>query len=186
MTHSTDSRNVRKTAKPPRGDGRARPILSVTVPAALKAALERETAARKLPTLSAGVEQVLAEALAGSAGSRREDLTVAQLRRLNLRLSKLENDVRARDTLVVELLTTLTRAFLGHTPPPAEGDREALKRSAAERFDRLMDGVRRRLERGEAMLEQVPDLLDDLSRQPENAEGQPAQNAPPAQESPAE
>ena len=121
VTHPTDSCNVRKTAKPPRGDGRARPILSVTVPAELKAALERETAARKLPTLSAGVEQVLAEALAGAAGSRREDVMVAQLRRLNLRLSKLEKDVRARDTLIVELLTTLTRAFLGHTPAAGRG-----------------------------------------------------------------
>lgn len=172
MTRSTEVSGVRKAAKPPRGDGRARPILSVTVPAELKAALERETLARKLPTLSAGVERVLTEALAGAAGSRREDVTLALLRRLDLRLSKLEGDLRARDTLIVELLTTLTRAFLGHTPPPAGDEREAMKRSAAERFDRLMEGVQRRLERGESALEQVPELLEELARPPGEGAGQ--------------
>ena len=170
MPESINGSGGKKPAKPRRDDSRARPVLSVTVPAALKAALERETAARKLPTLSAGVEQLLGESLAGAADARREDVMLAQLRRLNLRLSKLEGDVRARDTLIVELLTTLTRVFLSHTPPPAEAGREALKRSATERFDRLMEGVRRRLERGEAALEQVPDLLDELARQPANGE----------------
>ena len=154
-----------KTAKTAKGESRRRPVLSATVPAELKAALEREAVARGLPTLSAAVERVLADALAGADRTRRDDAEAAQLRRLDLRVARLEADLRARDGLIVEMLATLTRTFLAHTPPPGEADREALKRSAADRFDRLMAGVLARVERGESAADRVAELLDGVARQ---------------------
>ena len=140
---------------------RSRPVLSVTVPADLKAALQREVRARGLPNVSAGVSQLLDEALGDAARGRREDVLLAQVRTLGLRLAKLEQDSRARDTLIVELLTTQLRVFLSHTPPPEAADRKALKRTALERFARLMDGVEARLAAGQAVLDEVPELVAD-------------------------
>lgn len=143
------------------GDGRTRPVLSVTVPAHLKAALQREVTDRGLPNVSAGVTQLLDEALGDSARGRREDVLLAQVRTLGLRLAKLETDLRARDTLIVELLTTHLRVFLSHTAPPDANERDELKRSALDRFSRLMDGVEQRLAAGEAVLDEVPELVAD-------------------------
>jgi hypothetical protein len=129
------------------------------VPADLKAALQREVRDRGLPNVSAGVTQLLDEALGDSARGRREDVLLAQVRTLGLRLAKLETDLRARDTLIVELLTTHLRVFLSYTPPPDADERDELKRSALERFSRLMDGVEQRLAAGEAVLDEVPELV---------------------------
>jgi hypothetical protein len=133
----------------------------VTVPAHLKAALQREVKDRGLPNVSAGVTQLLDEALGDSARGRREDVLLAQVRTLGLRFAKLETDLRARDTLIVELLTTHLRVFLSHTAPPDANERDELKRSALDRFSRLMDGVEQRLAAGEAVLDEVPELVAD-------------------------
>ena len=153
---------------PTKNDGRTRLVLSVSVPAALKAAVERERRARNLPTVSGCVEQVLTEALDAAAKRDRDEVTLAQLRRLNLRLDRAERDARdarARDTLTVELLTTLLRVYLAHTPPPEDGDKAALKRSAEERFGRLLEALEARLAEGRSMLdrvsEDVAELVDD-------------------------
>lgn len=147
------------------GTDRTRPVLSATVPAALREAVEREVRRRGLPTLSAAVEQLLVEALCASEEGRRGDIVAAQLQRLNLRLAGLERELQARDALIVELLTTLTRTFLAHTPPPDATSKEELKRSASERFERLMRGVQRRVEAGDDALAELlaatPELAED-------------------------
>ena len=142
---------------------RQRPVLAASVPAALRRRVEREVQRRNLPTLSAAVEALLTEALSASDEGRRGDVTAAQLQRLNVRLATLEAGLRARDALLVELMTTLTKTFLAHTPPPEGAAKEALKRSAAERFDRMMNGVRRRLEAGDAALAEMLDAAPVLA-----------------------
>ena len=146
---------------------RQRPVLAATVPAQLKARVEREAQRRGSPTLSAAVESLLEEALAASDEGRRGDIATAQLQRINLRLATLEGELRTRDALIVELVTTLTKTFLAHTPPPAEQDRDAFKRSAAERFARLMDGVQQRIGAGDSssngLMSATPTLIDEPS-----------------------
>lgn len=149
---------------------RQRPVLAASVPAALKQRVEREVHRRNLPTLSAGVEALLSEALAASDEGRRGDVAAAQLQRLNVRLATLEAELRARDALLVELVTTLTRAFLAHTPPPEGAAKEALKQSATERFDRMMSGVRRRLEAGDAALVGLLEVMPTLAEQSHGSE----------------
>ena len=161
--NKTGNGTLRNATTPrPKTADRRRPVLAASVPAALKRRVEREVQRRDLPTLSAGVEALLSEALSASDEGRRGDVAAAQLQRLNIRLATLEAEMRARDALLVELVTTLARTFLAHTPPPEGESKESLKRSAAERFDRMMGGVRRRLEAGDVVLANLLDGLPQL------------------------
>ena len=138
---------------------RRRPVLSVTVPAALKRRVEREAQRRGTGGMSATVEALLEEALCASDEGRRGDVTAAQLGRLGMQLATLTAELRARDALIVELLTTQMKTFLAHTPPPAEDAREEARRSAAERFERLVGGVRGRLSSGDAALARLLEVV---------------------------
>ena len=153
-------RGLNGDGQSPASVDRRRPVLSVTVPEALKRRVEREAGRRGTGGMSATVEALLEEALAASDEGRRGDVTTAQLQRLGMQLATLTAELRARDALIVELLTTQMKTFLAHTPPPAEDAREEARRSAAERYERLIGGVRGRIAAGEAVL---PRLVEEAS-----------------------
>ena len=154
-----------KAASAARSNGRTSDRLrvkrSITLSPATDKLLVREMHRRGYDNISAAIDDLLRHALDPDLQDDHAEVVLGQLKRLNLRVRRLDRDTTQRDTMLTELVAAGVRLYLAYTPPPPKEQRDELVRTARERFDKLLQNVVRRLAEGETVLEQIPEPEDD-------------------------
>ena len=99
---------------------------------------------RRSKSRSLVAEAAIASFLSPDADEQREAAIAKRLDRIDRRLTRLERDVG----IDVEMIALFVRFWLSNTPPPPEGERDAMRRLGNDRYDAFMTALGRRLAKG--------------------------------------
>lgn len=120
-----------------------------------------ELAARRNVSKSAIVEAAVASFLSPDGPDQREAAFTRRLDRLTRQVERLERD----QTITLEALGLLIRAWLTATPPLADSAQAAAQAKGRERYESFIETLGRRLQSGRSLAKEV---AEDIC--PERAE----------------
>lgn len=103
-------------------------------------------------------EAAIASFLSPDEGDRREAAIAKRLDRIVRVLERLERN----DTITLETIALFIRFWLTSTPALPEHSNPAARAKGAERYDRFVEALGRRLSSGSTMLKEVSIESDDL------------------------
>ena len=104
-------------------------------------------------------EAAIASFLSPDEGDRREAAIAKRLDRIVRVLERLERN----DTITLETIALFIRFWLTSTPALPEHSNSAARAKGAERYDRFVEALGRRLSSGSTMLKEVSIDSDDLA-----------------------
>jgi hypothetical protein len=129
-----------------------------------------DLAARKKLSQSAIVEASVMSFLSPDGADRREAAFGRRLDRLTRQVQRLERNTR----ITLETQALFVRFWLTVTPPPPPEMQAAMQPNVQKRYERFVEALGRRLQRGQSFLNDIP---EDVDGQPSHGarEGEPGE-----------
>lgn len=120
-------------------------------------------ALRRKVSKSAIVEAAVASFLSGDTNDRMEAAMSRRLDRLGRHLDTMDEDI----AILGETLSLFINIWLGSTPPLPESAQASARAKGAERFERFMQTLGRRLATGDRFLKELARDVDSSFNSPE-------------------
>ena len=117
------------------------------------------TNAKKL-SRSAIVEAAVASFLSPDGADRREAAFARRLDRLSRQVQRLERNVG----IAIETLALFVRFWLTITPPLPTDAQAAAQLKGRQRYEGFVEALGRRLQKGQSLLHEIPEDVDNQSR----------------------
>ena len=150
---------LRRTDRRPKGTEKMR-HRSVSLSPKMNQIVANEALRRGYPSVSALIEHAITKEVAPRAEREEADLPglLAEVRRIDARLHRLERETAERDVIAVELVAGLARAYFATAEvPPAAEQKERIAQARAQ-YERFLNAVGRKIESGDTTLNQLPDV----------------------------
>src|SRR5215475_13137105 len=140
-----------------------------------------DLADRKKLSRSAIVEAAVASFLSPDGADRREAAFARRLDRLSRQVQRLERNVG----IAIETVALFVRFWLTITPPLPSDAPAAAQLKGRQRYEGFVDALGRRLQKGESLLREIPEDIDNKARPgapDETPQGKPSVSVDPSQD----
>ncbi len=116
-----------------------------------------DLASRKKLSQSAIIEAAVTSFLSPDGADRREAAFTRRLDLLTRQIQRLERNAG----VTMETLAMFVRFLLTITPPLPPDDQAALQAKGQQRYERFVEALGRRLQKGQSFLNEIPDDVDN-------------------------
>ena len=120
-----------------------------------------DLADRKNLSRSAIVEAAVASFLSPDGADRREAAFARRLDRMSRQVQRLERNLG----IAIETLALFVRFWLTITPPLAPDAQASAQIKGRQRYEGFVEALGQRLQKGQSLLQEIPDDVDHQSRQ---------------------